>query len=99
MKRLIKKARIPCERDFYDNPWDYDFIDVGLQTVSVNDIVAMTTGRNEEYNSDWTPINKDDSRWLYQKNLIDNGGEMEPIPLIKMPNGQYCGNGDGWIVI
>jgi hypothetical protein len=99
MRRLIKKARIPCERDFYDNPWDYDFIDIGIQDVLVNEIVGMSSGRNEEYNEDWTPIDKNDSRWEYQKNLVENGGELEPIPLIKLPENisinSYIGNGDG----
>lgn len=95
MKRLIKKSRIPCERDFYDNPWDYDFIDIGLQTVNVNDIVGMSSGRNDEYNDDWTPKNPEDDRWLYQKDLIESGNEMEPIPLIQLPNKQYISDGDG----
>ena len=95
MKRLIKKSRIPCERDFYYNPWDYDFIDIGLQTVNVNDIVGMSSGRNDEYNDDWTPKNPEDDRWLYQKDLIESGNEMEPIPLIQLPNKQYISDGDG----
>lgn len=97
MKRLIKKAETPTLETFlpdYD-PMEYDFINLGIQTVNVSDIVGMSNGRNEEYNSDWTPINKNDSRWDYQKNLIEQGGEMEAIPLIKMPNGKYTGNGDG----
>jgi hypothetical protein len=96
MKRLIKQSNIPCERDFYDNPWDYDFIDIGLQDVPVNEIVGMSSGRNEEYNDDWTPKDPEDSRWLYQKNLVENGGQMEPIPLNKLPNNQgYISAGDG----
>ena len=43
--------------------------------------------------------NPDDERWQYQINLIKSGQQMEPIPLIKMPDGNYIGNGDGSNVI
>lgn len=94
MRRLRKLCSVPTLKDFFPNSWDYEFVNIGIQEVNVNDIVGMTSGRAEEYNSDFTPI-KEDDRWLYQKQLVDNGGTMEPIPLIKMPDGKYVGNGDG----
>ncbi len=95
-KRLIKKiAMVPCLKDFYPNNYEYEYIEIGLQQVDVNKIVGISSGRIDEYNDDWTPKNPNDERWQYQINLIESGQKMEPIPLIKMPNGNYVGNGDG----
>lgn len=94
MKRLIKKATVPTLKDFYV-PYEYDYIDIGLQNVDVNKIVGISSGRNDEYNSDFTPKDENDPRWLYQKELVESGEQMEPVPLIKMPDGNYVGNGDG----
>lgn len=94
IRRLKRMAQVPTLQDFYSS-YAYDYIDIGLQTVEVNKIVGISNGRNDEYNSDFSPINEGDPRWLYQKELVENGGTMEPIPLIKMLNGNYVGNGDG----
>lgn len=93
MKRLIKKAIIPTLEDFYDF-LDYEFEEIGLQTVKVDDIVGMSYPRNEEYNDDFSPKVKDE-RWEYQYNLVINGGTMEPIHLNLMPNGKYTVSSDG----
>ena len=93
MKRLIKKANVPTIDDFYDS-LDYDYEEVGLQTVKVSDIVGMSYPRNEEYNDDFSPKVKDE-RWEYQYELVQNGEKMEPISLIEMPNGKYVIDGDG----
>jgi hypothetical protein len=97
MKRLIRKAEVPTLQSYYNNydPMVYDFVEIGIQTVNVTDIIGMTDGRSEEYNSDFTPIAKEDSRWDYQKDLVERGEEMEPIPLLKTPDNIYFGNGDG----
>lgn len=92
--RLKKTATVPTLSDFYV-AYDYDYVDIGLQTVDVDKIVGISNGRNDEYNSDFMPKDENDSRWLYQKELVESGGKMEPIPLIKMPDGNYVGNGDG----
>lgn len=94
IKRLRRISSVPTLQDFYV-PYEYDYIDIGLQTVEVSKIVGISNGRNEEYNSDFSPINNEDPRWIYQKDIVENGGVMEPVPLIKMPDGNYVGNGDG----
>lgn len=92
--RLKKLARVPTLRDFYV-PYEYDYIDIGQQVVDVSKIIGISNGRNDDYNSDFTPIDENDTRWHYQKDLVESGGKMEPIPLIKMVDGNYIGNGDG----
>lgn len=95
MKRLIKKiSKVPTLNDNYDS-LEYEFIDIGIQTVNVNDIVGMCNGRNEEYNEDFTPKNENDERWINLKNLVEEGDTFPPIPLIKTPDGTYYGDGDG----
>lgn len=94
MKRLIRKARLPILKDSF-KPYEYDYIDIGLQTVNVADIIGMTDSRVDEYNNDWTPKNENDERWLYQKMLVENGQTMEPVPLVKTPDGKYFPAGDG----
>lgn len=93
MKRLIKKANVPTIDDFY-NSLEYDYEDLGLQTVKVSDIVGMSYPRNEEYNDDFSPKVKDD-RWIYQYELVQNDESIEPISLIQMPNYKYVIDGDG----
>lgn len=93
-KRLIKKATLPILSNYYDS-FNYDFIDIGIQTVNVDDIIGMTDSRVDEYNDDWTPKNENDDRWNYQKSLVESGGQMEVIPLIKTPDNKYFANGDG----
>ena len=95
ISRLRKIAVVKSLRDFYPNSYEYEYVETGIQEVEVDKIVGITSGRVNEYNDDWTPKNPDDERWQYQINLIKSGQQMEPIPLIKMPDGNYVGNGDG----
>lgn len=96
MKRLVREARLPIFSDFYENVWEnWDFKYEGIKEVKVDDIIGGHSGRVDEYNNDWTPKNPDDPRWIYQKNLVESGKEMQPIPVIEMPNGKLLLNGDG----
>ena len=95
ISRLRKIAVVKSLRDFYPNSYEYEYVETGIQEVEVDKIVGISSGRVDEYNDDWTPKNPDDERWQYQINLIKSGQQMEPIPLIKMPDGNYSGNGDG----
>lgn len=94
MKRLIKKANVKTIDDFFPNAYTYKFVELGLRKVNVDDIVGMSSPRNEEYNDDYSPKNPDE-RWDYQMEQVKNGMSIEPIPLIMMPNGKYVANGDG----
>jgi hypothetical protein len=94
LKRLIKKARLPIIQDEYN--WsDFDYIDVGEKIVNVNDIVGLSDSRVDEYNDNWMPIDTEDPRWIYQQKLIEQGEQLETIPLTKTPDGKYYPNGDG----
>lgn len=93
-KTVAITANTKTLNDFY-NSNEYDFIDIGLQTINVDDIVGMSSPRNEEYNEDFSPKDPSDSRWIYQDEKVKNGEKLEPIQLIEMPNGKYVINGDG----
>ena len=95
-KRLLKQASLPTLTDFYPEYYnEYEFKNVGVKDVKVSDIIGGNINRANDYNEDWTPINKNDERWVYQKKLIENGGTFEPVDLIKMPNGKYVVSSDG----
>ena len=95
-KRLLKQASLPTLTDFYPEYYnEYEFKNIGVKDVKVSDIIGGNVNRAGDYNEDWTPINKNDERFLYQKKLIENGGTFEPVDLIKMPNGKYVVSSDG----
>ena len=95
-KRLLKQASLPTLTDFYPEYYnEYEFKNIGVKDVKVSDIIGGNVNRAGDYNEDWTPINKNDERWVYQKKLIENGGTFEPVDLIKMPNGKYVVSSDG----
>ena len=98
LRRKSTGKKIECSvntlHDFYDVT-EFDFIDIGSQDVEVDKIDGISSGRADEYNSDYTPIDENDPRWIYQKELVESGKTMEPIPLVKAPNGLYYGDGDG----
>ena len=95
-KRLVKQASLPTLTDFYPEYYnEYEFKNIGVKDVKVSDIIGGNVNRAGDYNEDWTPINKNDERWVYQKKLIENGGTFEPVDLIKMPNGKYVVSSDG----
>ena len=95
-KRLLKQASLPTLTDFYPEYYnEYEFKNVGVKDVKVSDIIGGNINRANDYNADWTPINENDERWIYQKELIENGGTFEPVDLIKMPNGKYVVSSDG----
>ena len=95
VSKLIR-ANVPNLENFHPDTENYDYIDLGIQNVDASKIVGISVGRNEEYNSDFSPINRNDARW---KNLYDgykeNPDNIPPIPLLEMPNGNYVGNGNG----
>ena len=95
-KRLLKQASLPTLTDFYPEYYnEYEFKNIGVKDVKVSDIIGGNVNRAGDYNEDWTPINENDERWIYQKELIENGGTFEPVDLIKMPNGKYVVSSDG----
>ena len=95
-KRLLKQASLPTLTDFYPEYYnEYEFKNIGVKDVKVSDIIGGNINRAEDYNADWTPINENDDRWIYQKELIESGGTFEPVDLIKMPNGKYVVSSDG----
>ena len=95
-KRLLKQASLPTLTDFYPEYYnEYEFKNIGVKDVKVSDIIGGNINRVNDYNADWTPINENDERWRYQKELIENGGTFEPVDLIKMPNGKYVVSSDG----
>ena len=95
-KRLLKQASLPTLTDFYPEYYnEYEFKNIGVKDVKVSDIIGGNINRANDYNADWTPINENDERWIYQKELIENGGTFEPVDLIKMPNGKYVVSSDG----
>lgn len=96
MKRLIRRASLPCLNDLYPNYYlEYEFVDVGMEQVPVKKIVGLSKTRVEDYNDDWTPVDPNDERWLYQKELVESGETMQPVDLIEMPDGNYVVNSDG----
>ena len=95
-KRLVKQGSLPTLTDFYPEYYnEYEFKNIGVKDVKVSDIIGGNINRANDYNADWTPINENDERWIYQKELIENGGTFEPVDLIKMPNGKYVVSSDG----
>ena len=95
-KRLLKQASLPTLTDFYPEYYnEYEFKNIGVKDVKVSDIIGGNVNRAGDYNEDWTPINENDDRWIYQKELIESGGTFEPVDLIKMPNGKYVVSSDG----
>jgi hypothetical protein len=94
MKRLIRKARLPVIEDLYDRH-DYDTVDIGIETVNVLDIIGLSDTRVDEYNDDWSPKDKDEFRWNRLYKGYQEGDNIEPIPLIKTPDGTYFPDGDG----
>ena len=95
-KRLLKQASLPTLTDFYPEYYnEYEFKNIGVKDVKVSDIIGGNVNRAGDYNEDWTPINENDNRWIYQKELIESGGTFEPVDLIKMPNGKYVVSSDG----
>lgn len=96
MKRLLRKiSRVPTLTDYYDKS-NYDFIELGVRTINVDDILGMCDGRNEEYNEDFSPIDAEDNyRWNKVYEGYKNGDDIPLIPLVKTPDGKYFGYGDG----
>ena len=95
-KRLVKQGSLPTLTDFYPEYYnEYEFKNIGVKDVKVSDIIGGNVNRADDYNEDWTPINENDERWMYQKELIESGGKFEPVDLIKMPNGKYVVSSDG----
>lgn len=95
IKFLMKKAKVLTLRDNFPNIEDYDFIDIGLQNVEVSKIVGICDSRTDEYNSDFSPIDKNDERWQRIYNGYKNDESVPPIPLILAPDGNFYGDGDG----
>lgn len=94
-KVSIKTAKLKTLKDFIPNYYEYEFIEIGKKNIDVNKIVGMPSERVDEYNDDWTPKNRNDERWKYQVELIEQGKTMQPIPLVEMEDGTYCALGDG----
>ena len=96
MKRLIKRASLPCLNDLYPDYYlEYEFVDIGMDKVPVEKIIGPSKTRVEDYNDDWTPVDPNDERWIYQKELVESGETMQPVDLIEMPDGNYVVNSDG----
>lgn len=66
-----------------------------MQTIQVSDIIGLSSSRVDEYNDDWTPKNKDDSRWNYIYRRFKQGDFIAPIHVTKTPDGKYFIDGDG----
>ena len=101
MKRLIKNfiilktANLPTLQDNYSDIENYDFVDMGIKNINVDDIIGLSDSRVDEYNDDWTPKNKDDARWLKLYNGYKNEDNIVPIPLTETPDGKYFPSSDG----
>lgn len=95
MKYLIRKARVLTLRDNFPNIENYDFIDIGLQNIEVSKIIGICDSRTDEYNTDFSPVNKNDLRWKRIYDGYKNGDNIPPIPLILAPDGNFYGDGDG----
>lgn len=95
MKYLVKQSKVLTLRDNFPDIENYDFIDIGLQNIEVSKIVGICDSRADEYSADFSPINKNDPRWIRLYNGYKNGDNIPPLDLILAPDNRYYGDGDG----
>lgn len=88
-KRLLKKAALAPEDYIQGYRYDYEHVDVGVQTVNVNDIIGLSAERQDQYDDNFYPIGEPDARWNKLYNKAKEEGNLDftkPVHLVKAPN-------------